>query len=195
MMKLIKERYEKEKTEKIDKAIFGKNIPLKRKNVFILKHKTNSEANQIFGKSFIHNNNHKSIIIINNKQYHLKDVLSLKTKSNKIKWKILSNFTSMAYMFYNNKTLCSISSNFSELNTKNVTDMSYSFYGCSSLESLPNISKWNTENVKKMNYLFGDCSSLFSLPEISFWNIKNVISINGIFSNCKSLKEIPVISI
>ena len=31
LIKRFKERYEKEKTEKIDKEIFGKNIPLKRK--------------------------------------------------------------------------------------------------------------------------------------------------------------------
>ncbi len=41
------------KIEEIDKEIFGKNIPLK-KNVFIMKHKTNIEANQIFGKLFIY---------------------------------------------------------------------------------------------------------------------------------------------
>jgi len=30
----------------------------------------------------------------------------------------------------------------------NINDMSYMFYECSSLSSLPDISKWNTDNVK-----------------------------------------------
>ena len=33
----------------------------------------------------------------------------------------------------------------------NVTNMSYIFYGCSSLISIPVISKWNTKNVNYMN--------------------------------------------
>ena len=35
----------------------------------------------------------------------------------------------------------------SNWNTNNVTNMSYIFYGCSSLKSLPDISKWKTNNV------------------------------------------------
>ena len=57
----------------------------------------------------------------------------------------------------------------------NVTDMSYMFYGCSSLISLPDISKWNTNNVTDMNYMFYECSSLITLPDISKWNTNKVI--------------------
>ena len=53
---------------------------------------------------------------------------------------IVSNLTSIGYMFYNNKALCSISANISELDTKKVKDMSYAFYGCSSLRILPDSS-------------------------------------------------------
>jgi len=38
--------------------------------------------------------------------------------------------------------------------------MSYMFYDCSSLQSLPDISKWNTENVTDMSCMFDSCSSL-----------------------------------
>ena len=34
-----------------------------------------------------------------------------------------------------------------------LTDMSYMFYNCSSLISLPDISNWNTENVENMSYI------------------------------------------
>ena len=49
----------------------------------------------------------------------------------------------------------------------NVTKMSYMFYGCSSLISLPDISNWNTSKVTNMSYMFYDCNSLLSLPDIS----------------------------
>ena len=50
---------------------------------------------------------------------------------------------------------------------KNVIDMSYMFYNCSLLSSLPDISKWNISNVIDMSYIFYECSYLSSLPDIS----------------------------
>ena len=45
--------------------------------------------------------------------------------------------------------------------------MSYMFYKCNSLISLPDLSKWNTENVKDMTAMFCECNSLIDLPDIS----------------------------
>ena len=44
--------------------------------------------------------------------------------------------------------------------------MSFLFYGCSSLSSLPDISKWNTLNVTKINSIFDNCSSLKQRPAL-----------------------------
>ena len=52
-------------------------------------------------------------------------------------------------------------------NFNNISDMSYLFWGCKSLISLPDISKWNISNVKYMNGMFSGCESLISLPDIS----------------------------
>ena len=49
--------------------------------------------------------------------------------------------------------------------------MSFIFYICSSLISLPDISKWNINNVKYMIDIFKGCNSLVSLPDFSKWNI------------------------
>ena len=57
----------------------------------------------------------------------------------------------------------------------NVTDMSYMFYGCSSLILLPDISKWDTKNVTDMSDIFNECSSLISLPDISKWDTKIIL--------------------
>ena len=40
--------------------------------------------------------------------------------------------------------------------------MSYMFYGCSSLKSLPDISKWNTKNVIDMRDMFNECHNLLN---------------------------------
>ena len=54
----------------------------------------------------------------------------------------------------------------SNLDTKNVTNMSYMFNYCCSLSSLPDISNWDTKNVTYMGSMFYGCSSLSSLFEI-----------------------------
>ena len=63
----------------------------------------------------------------------------------------------------------------------NCTNMSYMFYGCSSLKSLPDLSKWDTKNVTNMSYMFYRCSSLKSLPDISKWDTKNVTNMSNMF--------------
>ena len=69
--------------------------------------------------------------------------------------------------------------------------MKYSFYGCESLLSLPNLSKWNTSRVTNMSALFCDCKSLLSLPDISKWDISKVKNLSEMFKNCFSLSKIP----
>ena len=76
----------------------------------------------------------------------------------------------------------------------NVTNMSFMFYGCSSLISLPDISKWDTKNVIFMSSMFNGCSSLISLPDISKWDINDVNYISEMFCSCSSLITLPDIS-
>ena len=47
------------------------------------------------------------------------------------------------------------------------TNMSYLFYDCESLKSLPDISKCNTSNVINLSHLFYKYWKLTSLPDIS----------------------------
>jgi len=67
-------------------------------------------------------------------------------------------------------------------------------YKWSCLKLLPDISKWDTRNVLDMSFLFYNCTSLKALPDISKWNISNANNISGIFSGCSSLEELPDIS-
>ena len=61
----------------------------------------------------------------------------------------------MSFMFYNCFKLCTLPDT-SKWRTENVNDMRAMFYACHSLLSLPNISEWNTNQVYNMSYLFFD---------------------------------------
>ena len=106
----------------------------------------------------------KSITDLSYLFYNIQNLISV-SFSNKIKKEKLITVNSM---FSECKSLVSV--DISQLNTKNVTDMSYMFYGCNSLISL-DISKLNTKNVADMSYMFYGCNSLTSL-DISQLNKK-----------------------
>ncbi len=76
------------------------------------------------------------------------------------------------------------------LNTANVTDMSYMFYGCSSLTSL-DVTHFNTANVTDMHCMFEDCSSLTSL-DVTHFNTAKVTDMESMFSSCSSLTSLDV---
>ena len=97
-----------------------------------------------------------------------------------------SKFTDMSYMFYGCTSISNI--DVSRWNVGNVTDMTGLFYGCTSLNSL-NIEGWNTSSVSKMNDMFVGCNSITSL-NVNNWDISNVAKISGMFGNCLSLKSI-----
>ena len=100
----------------------------------------------------------------------------------KIKLKVNDIVTNMNGIFEE----CSSLSDIPKWNINSMTNMSYMFYGCSSISSLPDISKWNTNNVNDMSYMFCGCSSLSSLPDISKWNTNNVNDMWEMFRECSN---------
>ena len=76
------------------------------------------------------------------------------------------------------------------LNTEEVTNMSYMFNGCSGLKSL-DLSSFNTEEVTTMDWMFSSCSSLTSL-DLSSFNTAKVEYMDNMFSYCSGLKTIYV---
>jgi len=151
----------------------------------------NNKDNKIklFDKDFINNNKDKCYIIIDNKKTELKEYIE-NIKQDKIEIKLYETdtITDMSYMFNKCNSLNSLP-DISKWNTKNVTRMDSMFRNCSSLNSLPDISKWNTDNVIAMDAMFCGCKSLKLLPDISKWNTHNVIRINFMFDGCCSLKS------
>ena len=98
------------------------------------------------------------------------------------------NVTDMSWMFYNCKALTSL--DLSNFNTENVTDMSWMFYNCSALTTI-DVSGFNTENVTDMSLMFSYCSALTEL-DLSNFNTAKVTNMGDMFYNCSSLTSIDV---
>ena len=94
--------------------------------------------------------------------------------------------TNMGYMFYGCSSLTSL--NVSNFDTQNVTDMSYMFSACSGLKSL-NVSNFDTQNVKDMSNMFYSCEGLTSL-DVSKFNTQKVEYMHAMFSWCKGLHSL-----
>jgi surface protein len=88
----------------------------------------------------------------------------------------------LSYLFYGCSSLLSI--NLYNFNTTNVKDMSYMFYNCTSLKSI-NLSNFTTEKLTNLDYMFYYCSNLIYL-DISKFEIssdKNISIFNTLPDN------------
>ena len=92
--------------------------------------------------------------------------------------------------FFANLTQLETITGLEYLNTVNVTDMSFLFYGCEKLTSL-DLSHFNTANVTNMSSMFEGCTGLTSLDVTNF-NTANVTDMSYMFFGCRRLKEIYV---
>ena len=99
-----------------------------------------------------------------------------------------SEVTNMHWMFYGCKRLASL--DLSHFDTGNVTDMGGMFNGCNILESL-GVSHFNTQNVTDMSSMFYGCKLLTSLDVRNF-DTQNVTTMNSMFSACNALTSLDV---
>ena len=92
-----------------------------------------------------------------------------------------SQVTSMSWMFQSCRKLTSL--DVSNFNTSNVTNLSGMFDFCSSLTNI-DVSNFNTSNATNMESMFASCSSLTSL-DVSGFNTSNVTNMECMFSFCR----------
>jgi len=171
-------------------TIIYKNIKLKKK---YLKEdseiKTTKNKIILFGEKFVEKNKDICKIYIEGKEKELISVYSNeRLKENEkleIKLKGVKNIIDMSYMFYGCFSLFSIP-DISKWDTFNITNMSHAFDGCLFLIDLPDISKLNTYNVSDMSYMFKDCESLQILPDITKWRMDYVKNVSYIFFKSKN---------
>lgn len=99
------------------------------------------------------------------------------------------SITSTAYWFYDIGSLKEIVG-IENLNTENVTDMSWMFCACVNLESI-DLTKLDTRNVMDMSGMFHFCFKLSSL-DLSKLDTGNVTSMNRMFYHCDHLTSLDL---
>ena len=98
------------------------------------------------------------------------------------------NVTNMSYMFVKCKALTSL--NLSNFNTEKVTDMNSMFYNCNALTSL-DLTSFNTAEVTNMSNMFRSCFALTSL-DLSSFNTAKVTNMSNMFRLCKALTSLDI---
>ena len=93
-----------------------------------------------------------------------------------------------SYMWFYKCTNLATIEGFENLNTENMTKMSYMFFLCRNLSSL-DLTNFNTGNVTEMWGMFEGCEGLTSLDLTSF-NTANVTDMNAMFRGCSTLTTI-----
>jgi len=119
-----------------------------KKNIGKMIYKTNeyNQDTKIFNENFILNNMKRAKIIIENKQYDLKENVRSAKQKFKVEIKFIDNIIELNSMFKKCKSLSSIH-NFKNLNTKYLQTIYHLFCGCSSLIYIDDISNWNINNI------------------------------------------------
>ena len=173
---------------KIIKSYYYFKLIYRRKSKYVIKMR-------IFGEKFDNKNNDKCKILYNNKIFELKEYFEDIDKKNNnndlivLKLIFIRNIINISYIFYKCDSLVSITDNAEKdenFYLSNVpiyiTNMNCIFFGCTSLNAIPDISKWNTSKVTNMSYMFYECKSLKTIPDISEWNTSKVKNMRLMFN-------------
>ena len=94
------------------------------------------------------------------------------------------------YAWFQNFEKLSQIAGIENLNTANVTDMSYMFKDCSNLAKL-DVTHFNTAKVTTMNSMFTRCSNLAEL-DLTHFNTANVTNMYEMFNGCSNLVKLDV---
>ena len=158
--------------------------------------------NYSFKATYYSNSDNKNITLINST--YVQDIIEISL--NNISIPVSQNYTFPTagnytlYFLMKNPSTNSLSKMFRRIdnitsisftrkyNTENITDISYMFDYCSSINSI-NLSNFNTKNVINMNMLFSSCKKLISV-DLSNFNTKNTKDMSRMFSYCSSLTSI-----
>ena len=104
----------------------------------------NSKEIKILHNIFISNNIKRAKLIINNKQYDLKE--NIDSSIYKVKIKFFDDIIHLNSMLSD----------------------------CKSLLFVDNLQHFNTKHLKTINFLFFRCTSLLYIDDISSWNLNNI---------------------
>lgn len=101
-----------------------------------------------------------------------------------------SNITDMNYMFFGMSGLEQIE--FKRINTQRVEKMAHMFEECVSLEHL-DLRCFDTRNCNDMSYMFFNCENLLTL-DLSSFKAHKLSNMIGTFGECRKLKKLDLSS-
>ena len=162
-----------------------------------LSNKSNSEINNSAIKSEWNNlevsyNNHVLTIhsgtVTNPKRIagNIKSVDTSDITKIKLDGKLTINGSALE-LFSELNNLVSIE-NLNQLDTTNVTDMSYMFAGCLKLQNI-NVARFNTTNVTTMRAMFATCDNLTNL-DLSNFDSSKAVDMSYMFASSRQLANI-----
>ena len=202
-------KYEKE-VEEINDSKINKIVGEVKINIFkinediqvinsyenVIKNNKENNRENMAKKDDMENKNKKEIeenivIKINGKIQDFSYVYNFKKEGTyKIEYIFKNPLTKTNHMFFGCEYLSNL--DFSNFNTKKVTNMRYMFRDCKSLKNL-DLSNFYTRNVTNMSNMFAFCNSLNNL-NLSNFNTENVIAMNNMFESCHSLVRLDLSS-
>ena len=107
--------------------------------------------------------NYDYSIIENIFSFSLRDMLEVYSKSTLTNSNILIN-NNNSNILKSNENILKDLQKLSKSSKCKIYNISWTFYGCISLISLPDISKWNTSNVTNMKDMFVGCKQSLNIP-------------------------------
>ena len=96
-------------------------------------------------------------------------------------------YSNSSYLFNGFNALTKIEG-LTDVNTSNVTDMSYMFRQCKALTSI-DLTSFNTSKVTNMSCMFSACYDLTNL-DLSSFDTSSVTKMTSMFNKCTSLKSL-----
>ena len=160
----------------------------KYKNEINLIYNNKESETKIFGKKFVISNRNNIELIVNGKESKLVENYKLNRGENNVKIIIKNKLIDLEDMFNGCKSLSNIDE-LKYLNTKEVTNFSGMFYGCT-LSDINPLEDWNVSKGNKFSYMFGECSELVNIKGLEKWNVSNGNDFKGMFYKCKKLSSI-----
>ncbi|ARE60365.1 mucin-binding protein [Limosilactobacillus reuteri] len=157
----------------------------------------------IFNLTGYHGQDTRHIVVPNLNDFNDAGIEIGQTTSVGISSTLTKNLVSQSIAFaisktsgeYNNKVIATdndwssvfantglVNADLSNLDTRNITDMSYLFNSSKGLKTIGDLSQWDTSHVNKMGFMFSGTSMLQTAGSIGQWDTSNVTSMWGMFN-------------
>ena len=143
----------------------------------------------IFGKTFVENNENNIDLIINGIDSKIVETCKLNKGENEITILIKDKLTNLSCMFENCKTLKNIEE-LEYLDVKEINDFSCMFKNCSILSDINPLKHWDVSNANNLSCMFEGCEHLLDISPLENWDVSNCIDFSCMFKNCLLLSDI-----